>query len=186
MKDAVNDFVLRQTKNSVKTYSYSLTFEQISKHAEERMLSGFYKDGYRNGIRIVEVDPKLNDQFFCPYVKVTNEIRLEANIVKRQDFEESYIQVRALNGAPLKAGAVELLLYRKDILLENKENTTDAEWELISINAIPEGVENLPMGYVTMMRNQLDLPGGTDAIYSSDEWAESVHFSQKYVAVKSG
>ena len=111
MKVAVNDFVLRQTKNSGKTYSYSLTFEQISKHAEERMLSGFYKDGYRNGIRIVEVDPKLNDQFFCPYVKVTNEIRLEANIVKRQDFEESYIQVRALNGAPLKAGAVELILY---------------------------------------------------------------------------
>ena len=42
------------------------------------------------------------------------------------------------------------------------------------------------MGYVTMMRNQLDLPGGTDAIYSSDEWAESVYFSQKYIAVKSG
>ena len=186
MKVAVNDFVLRQTKDSGKTYSYSLTFEQISKHAEERMLSGFYKDGYRNGIRIVEVDPKLNDQFFCPFVKVTNEIILEANVVKRQDFEESYIQVRALNGAPLKAGAVELILYRKDILLENKENTTDAEWELISINAIHEGVENLPMGYVTMMRNQLDLPGGTDAIYSSDEWAESVYFSQKYVAVKSG
>ena len=144
------------------------------------MLSGFYKDGYRNGIRIVEVDPKLNDQFFCPYVKVKNEIMLEANIVERQDFEESYIQVRALNGTPLKAGAVELILYRKDILLENNENTTDAEWELISINAIPEGVENLPMVYVTMMRNQLNLPGGTDAIYSSEEWAESVNFWQKY------
>ena len=79
MKVAVNDFVRRQIKDSGKTYSYSLTFQQISKHAEERMLSGFYKDGYRNGIRIVEVDPKLNDQFFCPYVKVKNEIMLEAN-----------------------------------------------------------------------------------------------------------
>jgi Protein of unknown function (DUF3228). len=36
------------------------------------------------------------------------------------------------------------------------------------------------MGPVTMMRNQLDLNGGTKAIYSSNEWAESVKFWQKY------
>ena len=32
------------------------------------------------------------------------------------------------------------------------ENTTDAEWELISINAIPKGIESMPMGPITMMR----------------------------------
>ena len=38
----------------------------------------------------------------------------------------------------------------------------------------------MPMGPVTMMRNQLELPGGTKGIYTSKEWAESVYFWQKY------
>ena len=39
------------------------------------------------------------------------------------------------------------------------------------------------MGPITMMRNQLELIGGTKAKYSSDEWAESVHFWQKFAPI---
>ena len=39
------------------------------------------------------------------------------------------------------------------------------------------------MGPVTMMRNQLELKGGTKANYSSNEWAEAVKFWQKYAAL---
>ena len=39
------------------------------------------------------------------------------------------------------------------------------------------------MGPVTMMRNQLELKGGTKANYSSKEWAEAVQFWQKYAAL---
>ena len=38
----------------------------------------------------------------------------------------------------------------------------------------------MPMGSVTMMRNQLHLPGGTKGYYESGKWAKSVHFWQKY------
>ena len=41
----------------------------------------------------------------------------------------------------------------------------------------------MPMGPVTMMRNQLELEGGTKAKYTSEEWAESIYFWQKYVAL---
>jgi hypothetical protein len=68
-------------------------------------------------------------------------------------------------------------------LAENDEQSTNADWELISIHAIPEGVGNLPMGPVTMMRNQLELKGGTKAHYSSEEWAEAVKFWQEYAAL---
>ena len=33
--------------------------------------------------------------------------------------------------------------------------------ELIAFHAIPEGIDKMPMGPITMMRNQLELPGGT-------------------------
>ena len=42
----------------------------------------------------------------------------------------------------------------------------------------------MPIGPVTMMRNQLDLNGGTKAEYSSEEWANSVRFWQKYAAIE--
>ena len=69
-------------------------------------------------------------------------------------------------------------------MIENNENTTTAEWELISINAIPKGLDSIPMGPITMMRNQLNLEGGTKALYRTEEWAESVQFWQKYAAIE--
>ena len=99
---------------------------------------------------------------------------------KRRDNEKHYIQTRALNGTPAAAVYVDFILYRHDVLAENNEQTTNADWELISFNVLPEGFNDMPMGPVTMMRNQLELPGGTAAHYSSDEWATSVKFWQQY------
>ena len=70
------------------------------------------------------------------------------------------------------------------VLKENNENSTNCEWELISINSIPKGLPDLPIGAVTMMRNQLNLPGGTKANYSSEEWANSVKFYNEYIALE--
>ena len=94
-----------------------------------------------------------------------------------------YIQTRAINGIPVKAGSVDLVLYSHKVLLENDENTTDADWELVSINAIPDGEDTMPIAPVTMMRNQLNLAGGTKALYSTEEWAKSVQFWQKYASL---
>ena len=116
-------------------------------------------------------------------LKITKDIKLVSKFVKRREKELPYIQTRAINGIPVKAGAVSLILYSHDVLLENDENTTDADWELISINAIPEGEDTMPIAPVTMMRNQLNFVGGTKARYSTEEWAKSVLFWQKYASL---
>lgn len=183
-KVEVNDFVRRQIKGSGKTYSPSLSFEDIAEYAEKRMCSGFFKEGYRDGVRIVEADKKMTSLFVCPFVLIDEDTQLKAERVIRQPGEEPYIQIRAKNGKPLKAGKVEFILYRHDVLAENNEQTTNADWELISIHAIPEGIDTFPMGPVTMMRNQLELKGGTKALYSSEEWAEATRFWQQYAALE--
>jgi hypothetical protein len=66
------------------------------------------------------------------------------------------------------------------VLKETNEQTTNSDWELISFHAVPHGIDNMPMGPVTMMRNQLQLKGGTKGNYSSQEWAESTRFWQQY------
>ena len=180
-KVAVNSFVKRQIKGSGKTYSETLSFEEIALDAQNQMLKRNFKEGYRDGVRIVNANNKNIKHFYCPYVKINNNTELISKIVKRQDNEESYIQTRATTGKQLEAEKVEYILYRNDILAENNENSTNKDWELISIHAIPKGVDKMPMGPVTMMRNQLNLEGGTRAHYTSEEWAEAVEFWQKYV-----
>ncbi len=184
IKVAVNDFVRRQVAGSGKTYSPDLSFEEIAHHASEQLAADHFRQGYRDGVIIVDVDDSLEKHFVCPFVRIDETTELKAEVVSRREGEEPYIRIRAVTGEALPAGKVELILYRYDVLAENDEQSTDAEWEIISIHAVPEGVDDLPMGPVTMMRNQLEQPGGTKAHYSSDEWAEAVHFWQRFAAIE--
>ncbi len=182
----VNDFVRRQIKGSGKSYAINFSFEKMALHAEDRLnVSGKHiTAGYRDGVCLVRADKKYSKYFFCPLVKITSSTKLSSIVVKRRDNEKHYIQTRALNGTPAAAFHVDFILYRHDVLAENNEQTTNADWELISFNVLPEGFNSMPMGPVTMMRNQLELPGGTAAHYSSDEWAASVNFWQQYAFLK--
>ena len=184
MKVQVNNFVKRQTKSSGKAYSEELSFDFFAKYAQKKLIKNEFIEGYRPEVRIVKLENKYVHKVFCPYVRITKETRLSAKVVKRREDEDFYIQVRAMNGNLVGSGSVDLILYRNDILLENNENTTNADWELVSINAIPKGVKSMPMGPITMMRNQLELNGGTKAEYSSDEWAKSVQFWQTYAPIQ--
>ena len=187
MKDysvGVNTFVRRQTKDSGKTYAKSLSFSDIADHASKQLAKGHYKKGYRDGVVLVNVDKDIISDFVCPIIKIDKNTNLIAEQVRRRDEEEPYIRIRALNGTPLKTNNVDLILYRNDVLKETNENETNCLWELISFHAIPDEINKLPMGPVTMMRNQLQLEGGTKGIYSSEEWAESVNFWQKYCFLK--
>ena len=180
---SVNDFVRRQIKESGKTYATGLTFEEISSHAEEQLIKGHYNEGYRNGVILVQASPELSHHFICPFTKITEKTILKAKMVRRRPEEEPYIQMRALNGTPLKTGSVDLILYRHDVLSETNEASTDADWELISFHALPEGIDDMPMGPVTMMRNQLQLTGGTKAFYESEKWVAAVKFWQEYAVL---
>jgi len=178
----VNSFVRRQVKSSGKTYS-TLSFEEIASYAEAQLEKGDFKAGYRDGVILVNVEENLIFHFICPYTKLTDATQLTATMVRRRPEEEPYIQIKALNGDALTAGHVDLILYHHDVLAETNEHEFTEDWELIAFHAIPKGVNSMPMGPITMMRNQLQLEGGTKGEYDSDEWAESVNFWQKYVVL---
>ena len=179
----MNEFVRRQTQPSGKTYSPTLSFEEIANHAKIQLEKGAYRYGYRDGVILAEVENDLCSEFVCPFVKISEHTNLQAEVVRRRPEEEPYIQLRALNGSPLPTGTVDLILYRNDVLAETNEQSTYADWELISFHAVPKELDIMPMGPVTMMRNQLQLKGGTKALYPPADWAASVHFWQKYAVL---
>lgn len=178
----MNSFVRRQVKSSGKTYS-TLSFEEIATYAENHLKKGNFKLGYRDGVIHVSVEENLISNFICPYIKLTDDSQLTATMTRRRPEEEAYIQIRALNGDALTAGSVDLILYHHDVLAETNEQESTGGWELIAFHAIPEGIDNMPMGPITMMRNQLQLDGGTKGEYNPSEWAESVNFWQKYAVL---
>ena len=180
----VNDFLNRQKNNSGKTFTKNLSFRKIALYAENELNNGNYEDGYRDGVVLISVKKQLIKHFICPFIKINESTQLEAQYIKRRNDEEPYIKILALNGTPLKTKSVELILYRRDVLKETNEETTDSDWELISFHAIPQGVKKMPMGPITMMRNQLQLKGGTKAKYSSEDWANSTYFWQNYAILK--
>ena len=115
-KVGVNDFVRRQIEGSGKTYSKTMTFEDIARHAEEQMIKNAFSEGYRKGVLVVNVDNSIRDNFICPFVLIKQNTLLISKLVKRQQHEEPFIQTRALNGSLLKTGKVELVLYSHDVL----------------------------------------------------------------------
>ena len=180
----VSSFIIDQMKKGGKTEIVNISLEKIAKEAEIRLNQKKFKDGYRDGVVIIEInDLEFCKNFICPIVKVNKETKFRTKVAKRRPEEQSYIQIKALNGERLKTTLVELILYRKDVLDETNETSTSSDWELIAFHAIPDGIEKLPMKPVTMMRNQLQLPGGTKAHYSSEDWAESIDFWQQHALI---
>ena len=179
----INDFVRRQVKGTGKTYS-SLSYQKITDYAEKQLNNNNFEEGYRDGVIIIKVEDSMVDKFHCPFTKILSNTKLKAVVTKREPIEESYIQLRALNGSPLDVGSAQIILYRKDVLAENNSDCTDKDWELIAFHAVPKFVEKMPMGPVTMMRNQLELSGGTKGNYSPEEWAKGVYFWQQYALLK--
>ena len=185
MKNTVapSDFVKRQMPGSGKTYSKTLNFEEIAEIAQDKLNSGNFVEGYRDGVVLIELIGELANNFECPLVKINEDTKLSAKYIKRRQDEEPYIQIRALNGQTLKTDTVDLVLYRNDVLKETNEQSSNADWELIAFMAKPKSVK-MPMGPITMMRNQLQKPGGTKGFYESEKWAESIEFWQQYAILE--
>lgn len=65
--------------------------------------------------------------------------------------------------------AVDIILYRKDVLAEGDENSTDADWEVVSINGRLT-LEEMPIHPDTLCANHFGLDGGTSTGMTPEEF----------------
>jgi hypothetical protein len=124
--------------------------------------------GYRDGVLLVSVAP---EGFFSGVVELTANTPLKATFEARREGEAPFVQVVATEGEKLPAKAVEVVLYRRNLLEEGRGS--GADWDIISINARPTE-EPEPMTPMAMARNMLHLPGGTAATYTAEEFAQAI------------
>lgn len=177
-KVACGEFVKRQTKES--GYSHFegswAELEDLAGStlvlANNSYMPNFpYKvhPGYRNGVVLVELDPT---NFRSAIVDLNQNSKLTVNYAPRRDGEAPFIRVSA-KADKQQARHATVVLYRWDVLQENNERETEAEWEIVAIKARVSEEEDL-MEPMTMARNFLHLPGGTQGTFTAEQFAKSI------------
>lgn len=171
-KVAAGSFVRRQTKESGYSH-FEGTWEELEKLVQywflDKPYSPFTKAGYKDGVVLQELPP---DFFRSAVVDLTDKYKLTANYAPRRLGEAAFIRVSA-NAKKQQAKYAQVVLYRHDVLMENNEAETDAEWEIVAIKARTSHEEE-PMDPYTMARNFLHLAGGTKGDFTAEQFAESI------------
>jgi len=182
MKIAVSRFARERHTPSSPRDHFMGTWEELIQRVEANFEMAV--PGYRPGVCLVPVAP---EGFQCSTIEAKDAADLVAVFEARREGEIPFLQVRT-TGEKSPAHAVDIILYRQDVLAEGGERSSDAEWEIVSIQArLAEETE--PMNPVTMARNflkGLGLPegeGGSAGVYTAEEFARAIIYWSTRVKV---
>ena len=163
VKIHINKFVRRQTAASAFSH-WTISDDELLARIHAGMPSA--KPGYRDGVILVPVDP---NGFFSGLVRLKEGDKLIGEFKARRPGEEPRKQTYAMNAEKIPAKSVYIVLYNHAVLAEGKENETDADYEIVSVNASPE-VEETPITSSTLIANHYNLSGGTSTKMSDAEF----------------
>lgn len=172
-----SEFVKRQTPESGYSH-FDGSWDELAEIASRYFHTGLRKDGYKKGVALIEVPisddfkKPLLTRFYSATVKVTDQTKLSVNFSPRQEGEDPFIRVCA-KAKKQKAAAAEIIIYHRDVLAEDDDRSTLAEWEVIAIKA-RASLKEEPMDPYTMARNFLHLKGGTKGDFTAQQFAESI------------
>lgn len=174
-KVACGEFVKRQTAESGYSH-FDGPWQMLENLAEDRLIQApivpeKIHQGYRDGVILIDMPAML---FFSAIVELKEDSKLKANYAPRRLGEDPYIRVSA-KAKKQQAKYAQVVLYRWDVLAENNERETEAEWEIVAIKARVTKEEE-PMDPYTMARNFLHLKGGTKGEFTAEQFAKSIVF----------
>jgi hypothetical protein len=158
----VSEFVKRQTKDSVFTH-FANEWQVLIDITVMQMGQGNYDYGYRDGVIVVHMNKTWAELFYTyDAYPMFEGMKLDAQWAKTpgREHEPAKLQVKILE-PKIKCNFVDIILYRKDVLEEDKDNTTGADWDIVSINGRLKK-DPPPIDPLTLVRNWLHLKGGTE------------------------
>lgn len=183
---AFTEFVRRQTEASHFSH-WTISDEMMLERIQSAAQAGRYETSYRPGVLQVAINV-LPGEFFTGVVELTEGTKLVGEYVARRPGEEprknTYVR-RMQKIVPRQliekqeAVAVDVILYHHDVLLEGNENDTDADWEIVSVNArTTHGPQ--PIHPMTLMHNHFGSDGGTDTKMTPEQLVEKLREGFEY------
>jgi len=162
MQIGISEFVKRQTKESQFTH-FNGTWDELVELLNHLQKADDFidvKDGYRDGVKLISVNP--NKFYTYTDFPMFEGMNLDAQWGKTagREHEAPKLQVQILE-SKVKCRYVDIILYRKDVLEEDGDPVTGAEWDIVSINGRLKK-DPKPIDPMTIVRNWKHLPGGTE------------------------
>jgi hypothetical protein len=169
----ISPFAHRQTpesKFSHFTGSWETLLGLVQEHFSEAT------PGYRSGVLLIPSPP---EGFWSSTVILEEGDQLAGVFERRAPGEEPRKSIHVVGRGKQPAGAVDIVLYRHDVLLEGNEQSCDADWEVIAVlarcSAEPE-----PMSPGTLMANHFQISGGTATNMDDSEFVGALKKSFLY------
>ena len=167
MKIHINTFVRRQTSTS--PFSHWICADYTLLKMVEQGLPNA-KQGYRDGVLLVPVPPEF---FFSGVAQLNAGDYIIGEYSARKEGEEPRKHTYAFRSKKMPAKSVYVVLYRHDVLAENKENETDADYEIVSVNASPTE-QDAPIQPGTLIANHFEMSGGTKTHMTDSEFVQAL------------
>ena len=165
-----SEFVKRQTKDSGYSH-FEGSWEQLEEITEAHLKYSniFVRPGYKDGVIIVDLPGWL---FKSAIVNIDDKTKLNVSYISRREGESPCVKISAKEKKQ-KARYASVVLYSADVLSEDNERSSEADWEIVAIKARMDKEEE-PMEPYTMARNYLHLSGGTKGDFTAEQFANSI------------
>jgi hypothetical protein len=158
----ISSFVKRQTIESEFTH-FMGSWEELETIVSYFVGKKEFSPGYRDGVCIVSLPTDISNRFrtYTDYPMFEG-MSLSARYRKivGREHEPAKVVINILE-PKLPCNYVDIILYRADVLNEDSDRSTDADWEIVSINGRLRE-KAAPMDAVTIVRNWKHLRGGTE------------------------
>lgn len=132
--------------------------------------------GYREGVVLVPISVR---NIKSSVVELTPETEIVTKFESRVPGETPRKRTVALVDELPSAGAVNVVLYRADVLAEDDDQTSYAEWEVVTVLA-SMGKEAEPMNPGTLMANHFKADGGTSTKMSPEQFEAALRESYNF------
>jgi hypothetical protein len=166
---AFNSFVSRQTEDSPYTH-WTISEYDFLERIYNSINAKTFSQGYREGVIVLHLNEVNPEEFWTGQVVLEEGDCLVGTYKARAPGEEPRKTLNVLRDeGKQSAKAVDVILYHHDVLLENKENDTDCDWEIVSVNARPT-LEPEPIDPETLMHNHFGSSGGTATNMTAEEF----------------
>lgn len=178
-KVATSTFLIETIQKIGENRKFTGTFTELEEFVQNNIENWEPGIGSKNGdVRIINLPTK---NFFTDVIEINddNKLNIEVSYNPRR-VGELPIPTMFIRGGDLEpAEKAQVVIYRYDVLAQDNDRSSEAEWEIVAILTepkLPEGINKVPMNPYTMARNNLHEKGGTYREYTNKEWAESIMF----------
>ena len=180
----ITNFVRRQTPESQFSH-WTISDNELIERVLRNLPNA--QPGYREGVILVPVEP---EGFVSKVVSLSAGDSFVGEYVARREGEEPRKSSFRTNQGGSPAKTVWVVLYAHHVLAEKNENESDADFEIVSVNASPSKDDKpAPMPPETLMANHFEMSGGTATKMSDSEFVaalrESVLYWKDKIAVRS-